>query len=54
MLHSDVLAGWKSLIDSALRHLLCLVDSETLFNAALSTYNFDLVLTVAERSQKVN
>jgi len=39
--------------DDALRHLLYLVDVNDLYNVALGTYNFDLVLMVAEKSQKV-
>uniref|UniRef100_A0A914XCB4 Uncharacterized protein n=1 Tax=Plectus sambesii TaxID=2011161 RepID=A0A914XCB4_9BILA len=41
-----------TLIDEALRYLLYIVDAETLFNMALATYDLDLVLMVAERSQK--
>ena len=37
----------------ALRYLLYLVDVNDLYNVALGTYNFDLVLMVAEKSQKV-
>jgi len=39
--------------DEALRYLLYLVDVNDLYNVALGTYNFDLVLMVAEKSQKV-
>ena len=39
-------------VDNALRHLLYLTDVEKLFDAALGTYDFDLVLMVAEKSQK--
>jgi len=40
--------------DDALRHLLYLVDVNDLYNVALGTYDFDLVLMVAEKSQKVS
>ena len=42
-----------SIVDEALKYLLYIVDAETLFNMALATYDLDLVLMVAERSQKV-
>eukprot|EP00057_Strongylocentrotus_purpuratus_P001045 XP_001190999.2 PREDICTED: elongator complex protein 1 [Strongylocentrotus purpuratus] len=38
--------------DEALRYLLYLVDVNELFNVALGTYDFDLVLMVADKSQK--
>ncbi|XP_072167241.1 putative elongator complex protein 1 [Diadema setosum] len=38
--------------DEALRYLLYLVDVNDLFNVALGTYDFDLVIMVAEKSQK--
>ncbi|KAK7492537.1 hypothetical protein BaRGS_00016203 [Batillaria attramentaria] len=38
--------------EEALKFLLFLVDVNNLYNAALATYNFDLVLMVAEKSQK--
>ncbi|KAL8606732.1 hypothetical protein ACOMHN_018766 [Nucella lapillus] len=38
--------------EEALKYLLFLVDVNKLYDAALATYNFDLVLMVAERSQK--
>jgi len=40
--------------DDALHHLLYLVDVNDLYNVALGTYDFDLVLMVAEKSQKVS
>ena len=39
--------------DEAMRYLLYLVDVNDLYNVALGTYDFDLVLMVAEKSQKV-
>ena len=39
--------------EEALKFLLFLVDVNKLYDAALATYNFDLVLMVAEKSQKV-
>ncbi|XP_029845104.2 putative elongator complex protein 1 [Ixodes scapularis] len=39
-------------LDQALKYILYLVDTNDLFNVALGTYNFDLVLMVAEKSQK--
>lgn len=39
--------------EEALKYLLLLVDVNKLYDAALATYNFDLVLMVAEKSQKV-
>ena len=38
--------------DEGLRHLLYIVDVNELFDVALGTYDFDIVLMVAERSQK--
>lgn len=38
----------------ALKYLLFLVDVNEMFDVALGTYDFDLVLMVAEKSQKVN
>ncbi|XP_041464243.1 putative elongator complex protein 1 [Lytechinus variegatus] len=38
--------------DEALRYLLYLVDVNELYNVALGTYDFDLVLMVADKSQK--
>lgn len=39
-------------MDEGLRHLLYIVDVNELFDVALGTYDFDLVLMVAEKSQK--
>lgn len=39
--------------EEALKSLLVMVDVNKLYDAALATYNFDLVLMVAEKSQKV-
>ena len=39
-------------IDEGLRHLLYIVDVNELFDVALGTYDFDLVLMVSEKSQK--
>lgn len=41
------------MIDEALQHLLYVIDANRLFDVALGTYDFDLVLMVAEKSQKV-
>lgn len=38
----------------ALKYLLFLVDVNEMFDVALGTYDFDLMLMVAEKSQKVN
>jgi elongator complex protein 1 len=40
-------------VDEGLRHLLYIVDVNELFDVALGTYDFDIVLMVAEKSQKV-
>ena len=40
-------------VDDALRHSLFLVDVNQLYNVALGMYDFDLVLMIAEKSQKV-
>ena len=40
-------------LEEALRHLLCMVDINQLYDIALGMYNFDIVLMVAEKSQKV-
>lgn len=42
-----------SLADEALQFLLLLVDVNVMFDVALGLYDFDLVLFVAEKSQKV-
>lgn len=39
--------------EEALKYLLLLVDVNELFNHSLGTYDFNLVLMVAEKSQKV-
>lgn len=39
--------------EEALKYLLFLVDVNELYDHALGTYDFDLVLMVAEKSQKV-
>lgn len=38
--------------DMSLKYLLYLIDENRLYNEALGTYDFDIVLMVAERSQK--
>lgn len=43
----------QSHVDEGLRHLLYIVDVNELFDVALGTYDFDIVLMVAEKSQKV-
>lgn len=40
--------------EEALKYLLFLVDVNQLYDVALGTYDFDLVLMVAEKSQKVD
>jgi elongator complex protein 1 len=40
-------------VEEALKYLLLLVDVNELFNHSLGTYDFNLVLMVAEKSQKV-
>jgi len=47
-------SGSSVTADEALRYLLYLVDVNDLYNVALGTYDFDLVLLVAEKSQKVH
>ncbi len=39
-------------IDEGLRHLLYIVDVNEMFDVALGTYDFEIVLMVAEKSQK--
>lgn len=39
--------------EAALKYLLLLVDVDELYDHSLGTYDFDLVLMVAEKSQKV-
>ena len=43
----------KALCEEALNYLLYLVDVNELFDVALGLYDFELVLMVAEKSQKV-
>jgi elongator complex protein 1 len=44
--------GEENLCDQGLRYILYSVDVNLLFNIALGTYDFPLVLMVAEKSQK--
>ena len=46
-------SGTKIGAEDALKYLLFLVDVNELYDIALGTYDFDLVLMVAEKSQKV-
>lgn len=39
-------------LEEAIRHLLCMVDINQLYDIALGMYDFDIVLMVAEKSQK--
>ncbi|XP_014779296.1 putative elongator complex protein 1 [Octopus bimaculoides] len=39
-------------LEETLRHILCMVDINELYNVALGMYDFDIVLMVAEKSQK--
>lgn len=41
-------------VDEAIKYATVLVDVNELYNTALGMYDFNLVLTVAERSQKVS
>lgn len=43
----------KSRAEDALKYLMFLVDVNELFDVALGMYDFELVLMVAEKSQKV-
>lgn len=43
----------RGIAEEALQFLLVQVDVNSLFDVALGMYDFDLVLLVAERSQKV-
>ena len=45
-------AGLTPRADEALKFLLYMVDVNTLYDVALATYDFDLVMMVAEKSQK--
>ena len=49
LLHISIISA----IDEGLHHLLYIVDVNELFDVALGTYDFDIVLMVAEKSQKV-
>ena len=40
-------------LDEALKYLLQMVDINELYNVALASYDFDVVLMVAEKSQMV-
>lgn len=59
VLYSDTLTGNAPLVpdavsaEEALQYLLLLVDVNELYDHSLGTYDFDLVLMVAEKSQKV-
>jgi elongator complex protein 1 len=44
--------GDQMVIDEGLRHLLYIVNVNELFDVALGTYDFNIVLMVAEKSQK--
>merc|ERR1712233_109172 len=45
-------AKLKTKTDEALKFLLYMVDVNVLYDVALGTYDFDLVMMVAEKSQK--
>lgn len=45
-------SGEKSQSDDALKYIICLVDVNELYNIALGMYDFDLVMFVANKSQK--
>ena len=45
-------SGLKTKTDEALKFLLYMVDVNVLYDVALGTYDFDLVMMVAEKSQK--
>ncbi len=45
-------ASGGSGVDEGLRHLLYIVDVNEMFDVALGTYDFEIVLMVAEKSQK--
>ena len=40
------------MVDDGIRFLTYLVDVNSLFDVALGTYDFDIVMMVAEKSQK--
>ena len=44
---------WTVTTEEALKYLLFLVDVNNLYDVALGMYDFDLVLMVAQKSQKV-
>ena len=44
--------GQKKLVDDGIRFLAYMVDVNTLFDVALGTYDFEIVMMVAEKSQK--
>ncbi|XP_039257546.2 elongator complex protein 1-like [Styela clava] len=48
---ADDIGHEEKLISNVLKYMTVLVDSNTLFNEALGTYDFKLVLMVAEKSQ---
>ena len=57
-LHTDMTGSASPVPDAvsaeeALKYLLLLVDVNELYDHSLGTYDFDLVLMVAEKSQKV-
>ena len=50
--HNFADGGNKKLVDDGIRFLTYLVDVNSLFDVALGTYDFDIVMMVAEKSQK--
>ncbi|XP_070543580.1 elongator complex protein 1-like [Ptychodera flava] len=50
-LRDDVNTNRVVTADEALKYIICMVDVNELYNVALGTYDFDLVLMVAEKSQ---
>lgn len=56
-LYSNILAAGMTVngvtVDDALKHSLLLVDVNQFYDVALGMYDFDLVLLIAEKSQKV-
>ena len=50
--HNFADGGHKKLVDDGIRFLAYLVEVNSLFDVALGTYDFDIVMMVAEKSQK--
>ena len=51
---TDKIANMEVTYDQALKHILYMTDVNDLYNVALGLYDFDIILMIAEKSNKVS